>query len=518
VVSARFAPSWSPKQTAAAAPPRDLKPVQDSFLRLEQAEQLRQQGKLDRAQRICESLVREYPDYMAAQHTLGLVLADQNNYGRALNHLMRAAMLNPRSWNTLTALSGVCLSLGAREMAAQMLEQAKRLKPHDANVLVTLGEIYGEEREYELAREAYREAFTLEPSLVPAGLGFAQYCAELGEHEQAAKIAEGMIEKGLRLLEPVQMLAHLPPSVVSVDVVGKLEAVVRDPNEDQAEFDNVAAFARATAYDKVARHAEAWRLLVEANRTMHLAMQEQLRDVRKREAISLAALQAAPGKSGRNEDAAQPVSLFILGPSRSGKTTMEALVGTLPKVKRGYENPSVENAVRRAFQTGALLSSAFIEGLPPQLYSLCREIYLEELARRAGSAKVFTNTHPQRVHDAARILTVFPNVRFIFMKRDIDDNSLRIYMRRYRTGNAYAYDLGTTREHIRWYHDMIDLMAQKFPDIVRVINYEDMVADPAAALRTAAEICGLPMNDEPLPPIGEDRGCAEPYREFMAAS
>jgi hypothetical protein len=63
---------------------------------------------------------------------------------------------------------------------------------------------------------------------------------------------------------------------------------------------------------------------------------------------------------------------------------------------------------------------------------------------------------------------------------------------------------------------MIDLMAQKFPEIVRVINYEEMVADPAAALRTAAEIRGLPMSDEPLPPIGDDRGCAAPYRQFMA--
>ena len=44
-----------------------------------------------------------------------------------------------------------------------------------------------------------------------------------------------------------------------------------------------------------------------------------------------------------------------------------------------------------------------------------------------------------------------------------------------------------------------------------------MVADPASALRVAADLCGLPMTDAPLPAIGDDRGCAEPYRQFMAA-
>jgi hypothetical protein len=55
-------------------------------------------------------------------------------------------------------------------------------------------------------------------------------------------------------------------------------------------------------------------------------------------------------------------------------------------------------------------------------------------------------------------------------------------MRKYRGGNERAYDLKAAGEHIIWYHQMVDLMAEKFPDVTRVINYEDMVADPAAAL------------------------------------
>jgi sulfotransferase family protein len=99
----------------------------------------------------------------------------------------------------------------------------------------------------------------------------------------------------------------------------------------------------------------------------------------------------------------------------------------------------------------------------------------------------------------------------------VDDTTLRIYFRKYSGGNAYAYDLAAAREHVLWYHQMMQLMAAKLPDHVHIIRYEDMVADPAAALRVAADLCGLPMPEGPVPAVGDDRGCAEPYRQLMAA-
>ena len=61
------------------------------------------------------------------------------------------------------------------------------------------------------------------------------------------------------------------------------------------------------------------------------------------------------------------------------------------------------------------------------------------------------------------------------------------------------------------------VIAELWPDIVRLIHYEDMVADPAAALRIASDLCGIPMQHSPLPELGDDRGCAAPYRALMAA-
>src|SRR5207237_708683 len=137
-------------------------PVREAFSRAQQAEQLRLEHQLDRAQAICEGLIRDHPDYMAALHTLGLVYLDKGNYQRALDCLVRAAMHHPQNWGTLTALSAVYLRLNATEMAAQVLEGARAVNPDEVSVLLTLGEVYLEEREYELARDVFRQALTIE--------------------------------------------------------------------------------------------------------------------------------------------------------------------------------------------------------------------------------------------------------------------------------------------------------------------------------------------------------------------
>jgi len=155
--------------------------------------------------------------------------------------------------------------------------------------------------------------------------------------------------------------------------------------------------------------------------------------------------------------------------------------------------------------------------MPPPTTGLNVPAYCQLARRGAISAKVFTNTHPVYITNAAHIAAIIPNARFIFIKRNADDLTLRIFMKQYERGNPYAYDVDTIRAHIEWYNQMIDLLAQKFPKISRVINYEDMVGDPLATLRTAAELCGAAISNEALPPIGDDRDCAKPYREFLTA-
>jgi tetratricopeptide (TPR) repeat protein len=491
--------------------------LQETFIRLQQAEQLRQRARFDDAQSICESLLQRHPDYAGALHTLGLIAGDREDHQQALNYLVRAAMLNPDNWMTLTALSAVYLRLGAVEMAKQTIERVRLIEPKQGSVLLLQGDIFREDREHELARDAYRQALAIDPSLVAAAIGLGWCLADLGEYRQAAEVFENLVQRGIPLVEPLRALASFPAAAVRIDLLQHLDKMHRQQDESLGQFERAIAFVRATGLDRAGRHADAWEQAVQANRNVFAAMQADLERLDKRRRASLAALHqycrhSEPSGGG---DDRQPISLFILGPSRAGKTTMEKLVSELPGVKRGYENPIVESAVRRTFQVSALPPDSALSSLPAPAYPLCRTLYHEELARRLVGTTVFTNTNSGCLFEAAHIASVLENVRFIFMKRNLEDNLLQIFMREYQGGNPYGYDLKAAREHILWQHQMIDLMAEKFPEIVRVIHYEDMIANPMICLRTAAELCGLSMPNGLLPTVAGDTDCSAPYRQLM---
>jgi tetratricopeptide (TPR) repeat protein len=492
-------------------------PLSETRAQLQKAEQLRLRGEIERARAICEPLVTRHGNYFGALHTLGLIHADKGNLPMALALLVRAVMLNPRSWATLKALGDIYLRLGAPEMAASTLEQARAIKP-EAGILATLGRIHRERCDYQLAADVYREALAIEPASEAASLGLAVCCIDLGLHSEAARLLEGLIRRGTRSPGMLLDLLALPPSLVTVDILSELGKVARCKGEDEADFESSVAFIRAGCLDRAGRHAEAWEHLVKTNRTMHLARGEELRELTEVQEASLLQLRDAALRpaASRGSDK-RTISLFILGPSRSGKTSLETMLASLDGVRRGYENPILEEALRRTFQSAGFLTTSDFSALPPHLYPLCGEIYLDDLARRAGQARVFTLTHPAHIHVVARIAAAVPDSRFLFVKRERDDNALRIYMRKYKVA-PYAYDLRSIYAHLGWYDQMIDLAAERLPGMARVVQYEEMVADPAAALRIAAELCGLDAPDAPAPAMGDDRGCAAPYRQLMDAA
>jgi tetratricopeptide (TPR) repeat protein len=494
-------------------------PLDAARAQLQEADRLRRQGQLNRARSICESLIGRHPGYMAALDMLGLLHAEQGKFSRALECLVQAVMLDPHSSPTRTALAQVYWKLGAREMAVETLEQAIRIKPKDPVNFLTLAGVYHDAREFELAADACRKALALDSSLLAAASLLGHSCSALGRYDEAEEAFAGVFRDGRYALEALYQLSQIPTPVAHIDVLAEVEKLDKSKCEDQAEFETVTAFIRAAGLDRAGRHAQAWENLVAAHRALIPANREPLRVVKERQYSSLERLRRRPIQAGSRNGAGsgQPVSLFIFAPSRSGKTTMESLLASLDGVKRGYENPIVDRAVRRTFQTAGYPAGHWFEQLPPAVWPLCRDLYIDELTRRAGSAKVFTNTDPILIHDSALMATVFPNVRFLLMKRNVEDNMLRIYMTRHQGADNYAYDLNSIREHIAWYHQMMDVLAEKFPDITRIVHYEDMIANPAAALRIAAELCGLDVVDRPLPALGDDRGCGAPYRQIMAA-
>jgi hypothetical protein len=309
--------------------------------------------------------------------------------------------------------------------------------------------------------------------------------------------------------------------MVEFDVLKLLDEAAGDPlTAAKPNARKQLGFARATALDKAGRHEEAWETICAVRKTEQAqhhqayarrrALYDRLREAMRTEDIK----PIAPSSDVSD----RPVSLFIVGPSRSGKTTLERLIGSFEGVKRGYENPIVENAVRRSFQAGGFPTRSRPLEMPSGLFELFSRYYEEELKQRAGSATVFTNTLPSRNEDALRLASCMPNTRFVFLKRNIGDQVIRIYMRNYKSGNEYAWNISDIYHYVEWCHDMMDIMKTRMPENAIVLNYEDMVSDPGEALSRVARLCGLEPDLRNIPVIGDDRGCGAPYAALVRST
>ena len=482
---------------------------------LADAETCRRTGKLDRAQSLCESLLEKYPDYVGALQTLGVTQLIKKNYRQALSCFIQAAMLCPKDCINLTNLATAYLHLGARELAAQTLEQARQLKPDDVNVDFTLAAVYREDREYELAAAAYRKVLGRLPTHADAAHGLGDCCSHLGRVAEAATALKQAHACKPHSVAILYALSQLPAFATDVNILEALEQVRKEEGQVQDDFDIFVAFTRAAALDRRGRHSEAWIALQEANRREFPTHES---DYRKQVARMKAAQQEAhqPMVSAMPATLqSHPLSVFIIGPSRSGKTTVERLLGQVEGIKCGYESRLAERAARRTSQLSGLLTLRNPSDLPKALADRFRSIYSEEVRDFARGARIVTDTYPAMIPYVGRIATVLPNVRFIFVRRDRYDCALRIFMKHYRAGNDYAYDIKTIFHYVSWYYEMADVWLKKFPELTLSVDYDDLVAEPKPTLARIVEFCGANMGAGIPPDLGDDRGCSQAYRELI---
>ncbi len=482
---------------------------------LAKAEQLRQQKSLDKAESICADLLRQYPDYYGALHTLGLVCADRGNHQKAVNFLVQAAIQNPSSWTTQTGLAGSYLALGSRTMAAHALSRAIEIKPEDPSVLLTLAKIYHEDRRYDLAHKTFRKALDIAPHIEEAALGVAMSALELGRYEEVFDALVPLTKKRDVNLQTLHVLSQLPRHYCDLDIVKLFDKLRADPT---GTHEVGALFARSRAFDKNSRFDEAWTNLIEANKKQYAEIgpeevKHEIMIYRQR----LGWLRSNPyiGKKRSRDTGSDSLSLFVLGPSRSGKTSVEKLLGAHSNVCRGYENPSIRDAVRQTYMDAGLLNWSTLHNLPINLRDTAAHHYSRLIGKLSSGFDVTTNTSPGHIWDALYVNEVIPDSKFVFIERDFHDLAIRIFMMRYRKANYYSYDLKKIEEFIEIYNGMMSLVSERIPDQTLVLKYTDIVERPREIFEKLVTFCGLEMENVDLPSIGDDRGCSDPYRKHM---
>ncbi len=497
--------------------------------RLEDAGRLLQNGNFAAAQDACRELLSEHAEYVGALYMFGRAYMAGGNYDSALPCFFRASMLSPEDPMILTGLAEVYCELRADEAALDVAQDALDLDLDEetaAHAHLVRGRVLERASDYARASEHLKKALALKPDMNAAALLLGACHMERGNRDGAATAYAVALKGGVLPLDRAQIfsdLAQRPKAGEAKKLLSRIEALKKEtsgletPLHD-ALFQGRVELARARILEGLGKHADAWQALETGNAPFHegyLQANQALQEQRE-PTIGRARGWNYSGPTGAVDGKDVPVTLFILGASRSGKSMLERLAGSMKGVTLGYENELIQTSVAHVSNSSGLLSLQFPGQLPAALYDKFSKFYVAELTKRVSGSKLFTTTHPGLIPDLGRITELVPNTRVIFMERNRDDTAHRIFGKLYpQNTNPFAYDVAGIYEHLDGYEQLIEAWSEHLGDISMRVSYENMVADPKGTLAKVAKLCGLPVPKGKAPRIGDDRGCAEPYLDFL---
>ncbi|GGE38656.1 hypothetical protein GCM10011517_03060 [Actibacterium pelagium] len=168
--------------------------------------------------------------------------------------------------------------------------------------------------------------------------------------------------------------------------------------------------------------------------------------------------------------------LFVLGPSRSGKSTLEALLGLSKEVSLGFEAWKDSEAKKYLKQ----LASNELEVMGTTAEANIEEVlFTNRQALEAEKKSLRICTNPMIIEVAHLLFGAFDNAYFLFVRRDETENASEVFATDYKSKRLpFSYDAEASMEYVQWYNSLTTDLCGKMGSRARMIRFEERIADP----------------------------------------
>ena len=195
-----------------------------------------------------------------------------------------------------------------------------------------------------------------------------------------------------------------------------------------------------------------------------------------------------------------PQPILVCGMPRSGTTLVEQMLGALPEVTARGENRA---HIQAAHKASAVVGTDDLSGFYPRFNSKaikafqdsCRHALVEE---EGVTTDYFTSKAMDLVLKLGMLVVAYPNARVIHIKRHPLDVGLGCYKQYFAQGQEFSNCWHGIAMYYSHFHCLMEHWSSIFPDRIKVVRYEDLVADPQRLTRSLAEHCGLDWSPKML--------------------
>jgi tetratricopeptide (TPR) repeat protein len=420
-------------------------------------------GRRAEAEQVARRALADNPDNAGAHDRIGTLFSEQNDLPAGEWHFRRALELGGPNPATLANLALNLMQQGRTAEAESAFADADRRSPATLRILAhwsklreVQGDLAGAER---LLAQAEAASSPAEVNLLRA-----QYHARAGWNAEALAILEAA-------------------PVLNGD--GQLE--------------------RGRVYERLGRHAEAWRDFVEGKRKLAAEAGGLSYDAagvaafyRALTEFFTAANIARLPRAAMRGDVPQPI--FILGAPRSGTTLIEQVLACHPDVAAGGELPWLgelrQVALRFCADAGSFPGCLARSWTADQrhLAAVFRDHYLaraQSAGLFGGGGRFFTDKMPFNEMYLPLLRMAFPEAAIVFIQRDPRDVAVSMLANHLSHGFNCAYRIEDIVRHLAATSALVAHYARELGGFGLVLRYEGFVADQEGETRRLLAHAGL---------------------------
>ncbi|MEP7240960.1 MAG: sulfotransferase [Devosia sp.] len=184
--------------------------------------------------------------------------------------------------------------------------------------------------------------------------------------------------------------------------------------------------------------------------------------------------------------------LFIVGMPRSGTTLIETILSRHPSVRSLGESAQIPDALRAA--GGSAYQDASLLGPSRDWLKARAELMMRSWGD--GRAAIVTDKLPDNAFAIGAISQLFPNARFIHVRRHPLDNGISNYFTHFEQGHEFTTRLDWIGSRARQVAEVMELWTRVLPSAILDVHYERLVAEPEIEIRRITDFAGLSWTDD----------------------
>jgi tetratricopeptide (TPR) repeat protein len=176
---------------------------------MHRATQLHNEGQIEQAEALLNSILKTNPSQAYALHLLGIIAYQMNKINSAVQLIEQAINTNPHVALFHSNLGEMHRQLNALDLSIQHGKHAVTLDPHSATALSNLGIAYYDARDYKQAKECHQQALAIDPKLSCSLNNMGSIYNAEDQAKQAMEFYQAAVAASPHFVDPLNNLGAL---------------------------------------------------------------------------------------------------------------------------------------------------------------------------------------------------------------------------------------------------------------------------------------------------------------------